>query len=49
MQGVLHAIPVSVTREMNEKLTAPFGEKEIKDASFHMFATKAPGLDGYPA
>ena len=48
MQEVLQAIPTSVTSEMNAKLTAPFETKEVKDALFQMFPTKAPGPDGYP-
>jgi hypothetical protein len=34
---------------MNDKLLSPFEEKEIKEALFHMYPLKAPGLDGFPA
>ena len=49
MDEVLAAVPVSVTAEMNAKLTAPFKEQEVKTALFQMYPTKAPGPDGYPA
>jgi hypothetical protein len=34
---------------MNETLCAPFSEKEISDALFHIGPLKAPGPDGFPA
>jgi hypothetical protein len=34
---------------MNSKLIAPIEEKEVKEALFQMFPTKAPGPDGFPA
>ncbi|KAL9659132.1 hypothetical protein QQ045_018677 [Rhodiola kirilowii] len=42
-------IPKLVTREMNEMLTAPFTEGEVKWALFQMHPTKAPGVDVFPA
>lgn len=34
---------------MNSKLIASIEEKEVKEALFQMFPTKAPGPDGFPA
>ena len=34
---------------MNDQLLVPFESKEVKGALFHMFPTKAPGPDGFPA
>jgi len=49
MESVLNVVPMKVTPEMNDQLLAPFVEKEVKDALFQMFPTKAPGPDGLPA
>ena len=38
-----------VSMAENEFLTAPFTEKEIRDAIFAMEHNKAPGPDGFPA
>jgi len=38
-----------VSQSENEFLTAPFTEKEIRDAIFAMEHNKAPGPDGFPA
>jgi hypothetical protein len=38
-----------VDDHMNETLCAPFSEKEISDALFHIGPLKAPGPDGFPA
>jgi len=38
-----------VTQAENEFLTAPFTEKEIREAIFDMEHNKAPGPDGFPA
>ena len=38
-----------VTQSENEFLTAPFTEKEFRDAVFAMEHNKAPGPDGFPA
>jgi hypothetical protein len=40
---------VKVTPEMNNQLLVPFEEKEVEEAFFQMFPTKAPGPDGLPA
>jgi hypothetical protein len=37
-----------VDEETNEKLCAPFTEKEINDALFPIGPLKAPGPDGFP-
>ena len=49
MASVLDTVPTKVTLEMNDQLLAPFMEKEVKEALFHMFPAKAPGPDGLPA
>jgi hypothetical protein len=38
-----------VDEEMNDRLCAPFSEKEISDALFQIGPLKAPGPDGFPA
>jgi hypothetical protein len=47
MEEVLSHVPV--TLDMNAKLLAPFQNKEIKEALFQIYPTKAPGPDGFPA
>jgi hypothetical protein len=37
-----------VSQEENDFLTAPFTEKEVKEAIFQMRQNKAPGPDGFP-
>jgi len=49
MASVLNTVPTKVTPDMNDQLLAPFTEKEVKEALFQMFPTKAPGPDGLPA
>ena len=49
MERVLDTIPSKVTAEMNSQLLRPYTKEEVKAALFHMFPTKAPGLDGFPA
>ena len=49
MEVVLDAVPTRVTPEMNDLLLALFDSREVKEALFQMFPTKAPGPDGFPA
>ena len=49
MDEVLNLGPRKVTPEVNSQLLACFEEKEVKEALFQMFPTKAPGPDGFPA
>jgi hypothetical protein len=49
MQEVLDTIPCRVSDDMNHMLMAPYTAKEVKDALFQMFPTKAPGLDDFLA
>lgn len=42
-------IPQKITPEMNEDLSKPYTNEEIKAALFQMGPTKAPGPDGFPA
>jgi len=49
MERVLDTIPSKVTAEMNSQLLRPYTKEEVKVALFHMFPTKAPGPDGFPA
>jgi hypothetical protein len=48
MEAVLGTVPIKVTPEMNDGLLKPFVEKEVKEALFQMFTTKAPRPDGFP-
>jgi hypothetical protein len=38
-----------VSQPENEFLTAPFTEKEVREANFSMEHNKTPGPDGFPA
>ena len=49
MELVLDTVPTKITPVMNDQLLAPFERKEVKEALFQMFPTKAPGPDGFPA
>jgi hypothetical protein len=46
---VLDAMQRCVDDEANEKLCAPFIEREISDALFQIGPLKSPGPDGFPA
>ncbi|XP_060972642.1 uncharacterized protein LOC133038492 [Cannabis sativa] len=49
LQQVLHAIPTTVTAEMNYSLLRPFSDKEVLDALHSMSPDKSPGSDGMSA
>ncbi|XP_060969593.1 uncharacterized protein LOC133036849 [Cannabis sativa] len=49
LQQVLHAIPTTVTAEMNDSLLRPFSDKEVLDALHSMSPDKSPGSDGMSA
>lgn len=49
MEDVLAHVPNKVTAAMNDGLLAPYTNEEVKIALFHMFPTKAPEPDGFPA
>jgi hypothetical protein len=49
MDRVLNHVPRKVTPAMNDIVTAPYTNEDVKKALFQMFPTKAPGPDGYPA
>ena len=49
MEEVLSHIPKKVDDSMNAMLTAVYTEKEVKEAQFQMYPTKAPVPDGFPA
>ena len=49
MEEVLSTVPVKVTPEMNRTLLDPYKEREVKDALFQMFLTKALCPDGFLA
>lgn len=49
IEELLSHIPSRVDDDMNARLNAPYRREEIKEAFFHMFPTKAPGPDGFPA
>ncbi|KAK1698725.1 hypothetical protein QYE76_015422 [Lolium multiflorum] len=49
MEEVLSSVPVSVTQAMNDMLTAPYAEEEVKATLFQMYPLKALGPDGFPA
>ncbi|KAL9682343.1 hypothetical protein QQ045_014139 [Rhodiola kirilowii] len=48
-EQALHIVPKVVTDEMNEMLSAPFTEVEVKRALFQMHPTKVPGSDDLSA
>ncbi|XP_073367603.1 uncharacterized protein [Aegilops tauschii subsp. strangulata] len=48
-EEVIHLFQPKVTADMNDKLCAPFSDKEISDALFQIGPLKAPGPDGFPA
>jgi predicted metal-dependent RNase len=41
LDAVLDTVLVKVTTDMNTSLMVPFSEKEVKEALFQMFPTKA--------
>lgn len=48
-EEVIHMFQAKVSPDMNDKLCAPFTDKEISDALFQIGPLKAPGPDGFPA
>ena len=46
VENILEGIPNSITDQMNQELTKPMMEEEIRIALFSMDPNKAPGLDG---
>jgi hypothetical protein len=48
-QELLQKVKPRVTTEMNERLSSPFTEKEVKEALFAIGDFKAPGTDGMHA
>lgn len=46
---VVDLLQRSVSEEDNDRLCAPFSDKEISDAMFQIGPLKAPGPDGFPA
>jgi hypothetical protein len=48
MDQVLNTVRAKVTTAMNEELIAHFEDREVKEALFQMFHTKAPGPNGFP-
>jgi hypothetical protein len=48
MHKVLDHVPVKVTSAMNETLTRPFIQEEVKTALFQMVPIKASRPDGFP-
>ena len=49
MDVILNTVLNKVTSQMNDELTKPYTDEEVKIGLFQMFPTKSPGPDGYPA
>jgi hypothetical protein len=49
IEEVIFHVPRQVSTMMNAHMTADYIEEEVKTALFHLFPTKAPGPDGFPA
>lgn len=49
IEEVLSHVPCKVTNAMNENLSKPYTEKEVKEALFQMFPTKVAGPDDFSA
>jgi hypothetical protein len=49
MEEVLASVAASENLEMKEILLAPFEDKEVNLAMFHMYLTKASRHDGFPS
>jgi hypothetical protein len=47
--AILDSVQAKVSSEMNEELSKPYLDDEIRTALFHMGPTKAPGPDGFSA
>ena len=48
-QRVMECIPSIVTESMNQTLTAPISNEEVKEAVFEMGRLKALGPNGFPS
>ncbi|KAL9671822.1 hypothetical protein QQ045_009395 [Rhodiola kirilowii] len=49
VEGELIHVPKLVTNSQNTLLTQPFTEREIIEALFQLYPSKAPGLNGFHA
>jgi hypothetical protein len=47
--GCLNSVDCRVSEAMNQRLTRPFTEEEVRFAIFQMHPLKSPGPDGYSA
>ncbi|KAK9998700.1 hypothetical protein SO802_018303 [Lithocarpus litseifolius] len=46
MEDCLNTVPTKLTNDMQEVLSRPYSNEEVRAALFQMGPTKAPGLDG---
>ncbi|KAL9674631.1 hypothetical protein QQ045_030903 [Rhodiola kirilowii] len=49
LEGELRHVPKRVTPSQNALLTHPYTEREITEALFQLYPSKAPGLNGFHA
>jgi hypothetical protein len=48
MEAILETVPCKVSQGMNDDLTAPYTEQEVKAGLYQMLPTKYTCPDGYP-